>query len=375
MRYLFLRLFAAALVILGLAAAPAFAVPATVRIAGDQIGGSVVVNTPASPVTISDGACPGNSGSGALEAATGGNWDHERFISTIFGETHTYDNRDWWSFWVNGAFSQVGACDYIVQPGDELLFYVQKDDASFTGTIFPLYFVSVPATVTAGQPFTVRVMRHTSDGNTTTPAPIAGATVTDGAGASATTGADGSATLTLSTPGSAKLQASAPQSVSSPLATVLVNPAPVVAPGPAPDVPQTPAPVAPTAPSIAAPVVVDRTAPVALLTGQPNRRHFPHRHGPRELRGTVADEGGVKEVQLRLKRKRGKRCSVFSASRERFVKRSCRRGAPWFAAGSEAGWSYLLPKRLGRGLYQLQTRATDQAGNRSTNTSVRFRVR
>ena len=36
---------------------------------------------------------------------------------------------------------------------------------------------------------------------------------------------------------------------------------------------------------------------------------------------------------------------------------------------------YLLPKRLGRGLYQLQVRATDAAGNQSTNTSVRFRVR
>jgi hypothetical protein len=373
MRYLFLRLFAVASVTLGLAAAPALAVPATVRIAGDQIGGSIVVSTPASLVAISDGTCPAGSAAGALEVATAGNWDHERFINTIFGETHTYANRDWWAFWVNGQFSQLGACDYIVQPGDELLFYVQKDDANFTGTIYPLYFSSVPSAVAAGQPFTVRVVRNSTDGTTTTSTPIAGATVTDGAGASATTGADGTATLTLTAPGTAKLQASAPQSVSSPLATVTVNPAPAIAPPPEAAPPATPeTPPAVTQPSIAAPVV-DRTAPVALLSGV--RKHFRHGHGPRTLRGPVADASGIEQVQVRLKRKRGKRCSAFSASRERFVRRSCKRGAPWFDAGSDASWSYLLPKRLRRGLYQLQARATDQAGNRSTNASVRFRVR
>jgi hypothetical protein len=377
MRYLFLRLFAVALVTLGLAAAPALAVPTTVRIAGDDNIGSIVVNTAAAPVTMTDGGpCPGNSAFGALEVATAGNWDHQRFVSEILGESHTYAANDYWAFWINGAYSQIGACDYFVQPGDELLFYVQRDGPGFMGTIFPLYFASVPATVTAGQPFTVRVTRHTSDGTTTTPAPIAGATVTDGAGATATTGADGTATLTLTTPGTAKLQASAAQSVSSPLATVTVSPAPAAAPAPAPapDTPEAPAPVAPVAPPIAT-VVVDRTAPVATIAGVRSRQHFRHRRGPRELHGTVSDEGAIKQVQVRLKRKHRKRCSFYSASRERFVKRSCKRGARWFDVGSEAEWSYLLPKRLPRGLYQLQVRATDQAGNRSTNTSVRFRVR
>ncbi|MFN8201972.1 MAG: DUF4430 domain-containing protein [Solirubrobacteraceae bacterium] len=377
MRYTFLRLLVAVSVILGLAAAPALAVPATVRIAGDNNIGSIVVNTPAAPVTINDGACPGGSAAGALDAATAGNWDHQRYVQTILGETHAYANNDYWAFWVNGTYSLVGACDYTVQPGDELLFYVQRDGPGFVGTIYPLYFASVPATATAGQPITVRVVRNVTDGTTTTSTPVAGATVTDGAGASATTGADGTATLVLSTPGIAKLQASAPASVSSPLATVtvsaaLVAPAPTPTPEPAPPAPVTPPAI--TEPSIVAPVV-DRTAPVALIAGVRSRQHFRSGHGPRTLRGTIADAGAVKQVQLRLQRQRGQRCSVFDAARERFVKRSCQRAAPWFDAGSEAQWSYLLPRRLGRGLYQLQARATDQAGNRSTNASVRFRVR
>src|SRR5690606_5632581 len=125
MRYLFLRLLAATLVILGLAAAPALAVPTTVRIAGDDNIGSIVVNTPAAPVAIDDGACPGGSAAGALDVATAGGWDHQRYIQTILGETHEYADSDYWAFWVNGTFSLVGACDYIVQPGDELLFFVQ----------------------------------------------------------------------------------------------------------------------------------------------------------------------------------------------------------------------------------------------------------
>ena len=374
MRFRFLRLFAAALVTLGLAAAPALAVSTTVRIAGDTIGGSAVVNTPATAVPGM--RCPGSSGAGALDVATAGNWDRQEFVSTILGESHTYANSDYWAFWVNGSYSQVGACDYTVQAGDELLFYVQRDGPGFVGTVFPLYFSSVPSAVTAGVPFTVRVMRHASDGTTTTPTPIAGATVTDGAGATATTGADGTATLVLGTPGPAKLQATAPASVPTPLASVAVSGAPLSAPGPDPGAPPAPSePLAPVEPSGAAPAVVDRAAPVAVIAGVRHGQRFSRRGAPRELHGTVADGSAVKQVQLRLKRKRGTGCFSFSADRERFVRRSCRRGAAWFDAGDDASWSYLLPKRLGRGLYQLQVRATDAAGNQSTNTSVRFRVR
>ncbi|UGS35389.1 DUF4430 domain-containing protein [Capillimicrobium parvum] len=373
MRYRFLRLFAVALVTLGLAATPALAVSTTVRIAGDTIGGTAVVNTPSA--NVPGMRCAGSSAAGALDVATAGNWDRQEFVSTILGESHAYAHSDYWAFWVNGSYSQVGACDYTVQAGDELLFYVQRDGPGFVGTVFPLYFSSVPAAVTAGAPFTVRVVRHVSDGNTTTPTPIAGATVTDGAGATATTGADGTATLVLGTPGTAKLQATAPASVPTPLATVAVSAAPVTEPGPAPPAPPAPGePTPPAEPSTAAPPA-DRSAPLALIAGLRNGQHFSRRGAPRELHGTVADQGAVKQVQLRLERKRGKGCSSFSADRERFVKRSCGRGAAWFDAGDDASWSYLLPKRLGRGLYQLQVRATDAAGNRSTNASVRFRVR
>jgi hypothetical protein len=170
MRFRFLRLFAVALVTLGIAAAPALAVPATVRIVGDTVNSTTTVQTPAGDVFA---GCPGSSGGGALNVATNGNWDKQMYVSTILGETHDYSNSDYWAFWVNGAYSQVGACQYTVQAGDELLFYVQKDGPGFVGTIYPLYLSGVPSTATVGQPFTVTVRRHVSDGTTTTPTPIA----------------------------------------------------------------------------------------------------------------------------------------------------------------------------------------------------------
>ena len=46
-----------------------------------------------------------------------------------------------------------------------------------------------------------------------------------------------------------------------------------------------------------------------------------------------------------------------------------------FKVGDRAEWSYLLPSRLPRGRYVLDTYALDNAFNRSTTTRVRFRVR
>jgi hypothetical protein len=43
--------------------------------------------------------------------------------------------------------------------------------------------------------------------------------------------------------------------------------------------------------------------------------------------------------------------------------------------GDRADWSYLLPKRLGRGRYVLEAKAIDGAFNRGAPARARFRVK
>ncbi len=118
----------------------------------------------------------------------------------------------------------------------------------------------------------------------------------------------------------------------------------------------------------------DTKAPIATITGLRNREHFAKHKGPRELKGAVTDDGSLSAVQIRLKRKTHRHCFVFDGKDERFEKRHCSHDAPWFGVGTTADWSYLLPHKLRSGLYQLQVRATDAAGNQSWVRSLRFRV-
>jgi hypothetical protein len=373
------RLLAGILLVLAVSAPSAFATPATVRIEGNTMAGTVVVNTTGSGVP-GNATCQPNSAAEALDKATLGNWDRQTYVSTILGESHTYTHNDYWAFWINGSYSAVqGICDYIVQPGDEILLYPQVDGPGFQGTVFPLYFASVPAAVSAGVPYTVSVIKRVSDGTTTTSQPAVGVTVDDGT-STATTDANGQATLTTSTPGAFQLVAYGPNAVNSPRRTVTaVAPAAAAAPA-APTAPTPteapPAPVTPDTPPVVQPEpsVADTKAPIATIAGLRNRQHFRKGKGPRELKGSVADGGALKSVEVRLRRKAGKRCFAFNAKRERFTRTRCSRGAAWFSVGAQADWSYLLPARLRAGLYQLQVRATDAAGNQSSVQSLRFRV-
>ncbi len=370
MPHAFGRLVAGLILAFVLVTAPAGAATVTVRIEGNTVAGTTTVNTTGAGVP-GNAACKPHSAGEALELATAGNWDRQMYVETIHGESHTYAESDYWAFWVNGSYSTVGLCDYIVQPGDELLFYPQVDGPGFQGTVWPLYLTGVPAAVTAGQPYTVTVIERVSDGASTTSAPAVGATVSDGS-TTAVTGPDGRATLIApSGPGTIRLVATQASRVNSPRPQVaVVAPAPAPAPeGPAPD----PAPVVPS--PVESPAAVDTTPPVATISGLRNRQRFSRRRAPRELRGTVADEGAIASVELRLHRRHGRRCAAYDGATERFRRISCRREARWFRVGSSASWSYLLPRRLPSGLYQLQVRATDAAGNRSAIHSLRFRVR
>jgi hypothetical protein len=102
---------------------------------------------------------------------------------------------------------------------------------------------------------------------------------------------------------------------------------------------------------------------------------FSRRRAPRLLRGKVdADPSGLQGVKLRLTRRVGSKCAYFSGRREQFRPMRCGRGS-FFRIGDRADWSYLLPKRLGRGRYVLEAKAIDGAYNRGPVKRVRFRVR
>jgi Domain of unknown function (DUF4430) len=77
------------------------------------------------------GKCSGNSGAGALNAATHGRWTgkyyaslHDIFITSVLGVKPT--GSQYWSLYVNGKSASTGACGVKLHPGEKLLFKVVK---------------------------------------------------------------------------------------------------------------------------------------------------------------------------------------------------------------------------------------------------------
>jgi hypothetical protein len=355
---------AAGLVVL-VAAPAAFAGPTvTVRVEGQS--GTLLERTRVTlPDTPSAGnPCGADNAAAALDAGTHGNWDHASFTETILGETHQFDNSDYWAEWIKrggtGYKRGAGICSDTMGDGDELLMLVDvSPPPSFSPTVFPLDLEGVPAQVTQGDSITVTVVEYRSATGATgegTRTPVAGATVS-GAGATARSGPDGKATLRLDRPGSFALKAT--RQGDAPSAGELVS---VLVPGQAPTAPGSPA--------------ADDTVGPATTLGIKNGKVFSRRKAPRTLRGHVApDPSGLSGVKIRLLRKTGKKCAFFSGGRERWRRAHlCWHGA-FFKIGDRADWSYLLPKRLGRGRYRLEAYAIDGAINRGPIKRVGFRVR
>jgi hypothetical protein len=321
-------------------------------------------------VTLPDQASAGNpcgatNAAAALDAGTGGNWDHMSFTQTILGETHKFDASDYWAEWIDrGAGYKFGSgiCTDTMATGDELLMLVDvSPPPSFAATVFPLDLEGVPAQASRGDSVTVTVVEYrpaTGAPGEGTRTPVAGATIS-GAGATATSGADGKATLRLEQTGSFAIKAT--HQGNAPSAGELVS---VLAPGQA---------LTPAAQGGAG--GPDTAAPAIALTGLESGAVFSRKRAPRLLRGSVAtDPSGLLAVKLRLTRRVGKKCSYFSGSRETFRPMRCGRGS-FFKIGDSADWSYLLPKRLGRGRYVLEAKAVDGAYNRGAVTRTRFRVK
>ena len=398
-----------ALLILVLTATAASAATVTVRVEG-----ATKTLLPATKVTVPDSGqipdaengCTWGEHAGPLEAATQGNWSRATYVRMIMGEAYTDDanDRNGWYSWTGHKYGG-GICFTDVVEGAEILFTASRfDKDDYNPDDLPLYLRDVPARAEQGKPFTVAVEKAQPatgddiyyDVGSGERVPAEGVVVQIG-GAVARTGADGRATITVNETGQLNAQArtednGAGRSALSPIC-VSCDPA---------------KPVAGEQPAAAGPQCatngtdgfcgsVDRQAPKALVTGVREGQTFARGRGPRELTGRIGvltpfapraafdtlrpDPSGLQAVKLRLTRADGGRCSAWSGTKERFVKRRC--GAPhgwWFAIGDKADWSYLLPARLPRGRYVLDVNAIDKAYNRDDKrrrgeNRVVFRVR
>lgn len=365
----------AAGLLIALAAAPA-ARAADVTVRAESFAATVLPQTTVSntgPNALANGkSCPspiatGRTAAGALERATGGDWDGssfsfgltvERILSTDLG---AFGAPTFWNFDVDNSAQQVGICDVDPAAGDEILFYEACASASatacFTGTPLGL---TAPATATVGEPFTVSVVEFDDSRDPAPSAPAASATIAGG-GQSAETAANGTARFAFEQAGPVTLVATKGRQVRD-SATVDVRAVPAY-------------PIPSPAPTAAPPG--DTTAPVSRIRSPRDGRVFKRR-GPRQLRAAIAGTDGPAAVRLALTRRVGKRCTAFRGASERFTKARC--GAhPRFDVGPDRRLSFLLPSRLRKGKYVFDVIASDAAGNvealeRGRNRVV-FRVR
>ncbi len=350
-------------------AAPAAAAPTvTVRVEGQD--GTLLERTRVTlgPDPAPGNGCPGDSAAAAIEAATRGNWDRQTFTSTILGETHTFEDSDYWAEWLDkgtGGYKRGGGiCDDRLSENDEVLMLVDRSPApSYAPTVFPLDVEGLPATAERGSPVTVTVVEYRSatggagEGDRT---PVAGATVSGG-GATATTAADGTATLRFDQAGSFSVKASKAPDAPSAGEPITVT---------APPAGQPPAPAAPPAQGAAK----DTYLPVGRIAGIAEGARFAAGNGPRELKINASDPSGIAFVKLRLTHSDHGRCAYFSGRRETFRRMRCGRAVAAFNAGEAADFTYLLPEALGRGRYVLDVIAVDRAGNRDLLARGRSRV-
>jgi hypothetical protein len=344
-----------------LALAPTALAGPTVRVRVEAEGETILPQTTvtlSAPEPVSN--CPANSVAAAINLAVGGNWDHGEaagsggdFTETILGRTLSFENESsTWAEWVDYKWGG-GICTDLLSEGDEVLMIADHEPPPFAPTVLPLTLSEVPATVTAGQPFTVKVMAVRTPAGTFaepgqgTPEPVAGVTVSGG-GASATSGAGGTATLTLPAAGTFALRATGHGFAASAPATVAAQP-------------QGAAPCAACSPAIAAPYK-GAYALVAHLSSVANGRHYKRASAPRVLSGQVSSHSPVTSVSLALRRSYKGRCFSYDGVRERFTRARCGHATP-FRVSTAGGFSYLLPAALPRGRYVLDVTGTDAAGN------------
>ena len=344
-------------------AAPASAGPTvTVRVEG--AASTLLERTQVTlPDTGNSAVCNGTAGTvaQALDIATSGNWDRQPFAQTILGETHDFSDerllgaverqrrklrlqQDRGSVRSRDGGRRRGADPRRPQPR-----------ARLPPTAFPLGLRGLPAAVQAGTPVTAAVVRFALDGTASPVARRHG----ERRRRDRHHGAAGKATLTFAADRGRDRQGVRSRAVVSAGERITVSSTPV-APG---------RPAAPARTRRRA-----RTRPRRRRRSPASARATHAGAAPRELRGTVsADASGIKSVRLAVTRRGKAGCTAYDGVRERFKTHRCG-GWKSFRIGDRADWSYLLPKRLGRGRYTIRVIAIDKAGNDGA-TQTRIRVR
>jgi hypothetical protein len=355
------RLWALGVLVLLLSCAPALAAPATVdlRVEGSSqtlFEGAITTDGTNGGVNPS----PGPTMTAALDdadRASGFTWDgtydsgfDDFFISRIGPDTNTGAPafQPYWGLFLNWVATSVGGCQQRVQAGDRVQFLY----SSFGQPLLEL--TGAPAKAATGEAFTVDVRQHDGNGASV---PAAGASVAGG-----TTGGDGSAQVSFDSSGVKRLKATRSDAVRSNAAEVCVY-----APGTSEC--DTFVPTTPAAGEVLS--AGDSRAPLARIGSLRNGARY--RRGPRLLRGTVDEDRDLFQVYFRLRRTDPGGCRWFSGKRETFTNAGTCRSARFTRVGDDPAWSYLLPERLGPGLYLLEVKALDKAFN-AGRAQLRFRV-
>jgi hypothetical protein len=366
----------------GLGAGSASAANVTVEIEGaTQVVAPKAVQTPASVTKDGTDSCAGNTVAGALEAATAGNWTGAYSygtysVDTVLGETHLFGSGAYWAFYVNGNYSNAGACGVQVQDNDKILIYASDDSfIDGSGGFDEPVLLTAPADAKPGVPFPVSVKDAVTEFDpsytgTTHFDPSAGTTVTGGT-AAATTGADGTAQVTVAG-GPYVLVAKKGNRAPAEIAGCATTGSDgfcgtTVKPGAPPAAPAPPAACV-TNGHDGFCGTADKVAANAAITGIAEGNKYKKGAGPRELTGKVAADGsGLSDVRLRLTRNDGGKCATYDGKTEKFktIKKCGATHGVWFSAGANPDFTYLLPSKLGRGRYVLDVEVVDKAGNKT----------
>ncbi len=349
----------------------------TVRVEGatKTLVPSTEVTTTTEPVVNSGSpsadSCPGTSGLGALQLATGGNWEGTWYggevkegtfeglgysVETIAGESYPFSGGSYWDFWINDKpEEEYGLCSAEMQTGDQvLLFPCHYEEGKECPN--PLA-IEAPASANVDEPVSVTVKRYNAKGEAS---PANGATVT-GASTAATTDSGGHATVSFSSAGEVTLQASASESVRDETTICVHNGNDGTCGTSAPSSSTTTSSGTTHTQSVGSQPAEVVTAKIA---GVKNGHVYSRRAAPRLLKGSVTVPAGglLQKVQISLKRRYRGHCYGFDGSSVRFVAIKCGRAAAFFSVGTKASFSYLLPARLPRGLYTFDIEAVNSAG-------------
>jgi hypothetical protein len=335
---------------------------------------ATLVTTTTTPV-VKDGnsadSCPGTSALGALELATAGNWNgpwsakyNQYSISSIASETHEFEEGTpanyYWSFWLNNKFSELGACETELQPGDQVLFFPSCFGVSCpTPEPTPLA-IEAPATANSGEAVAVTVVQYNAQGEAK---PAVGANV-GGGGTGSVTDSQGHATLKFFGDAIVTLRVSGAESTPAirTETTICVHEGNDGACGTPSSSKGVPFPT-PASSYIPAKPYTGPYALVARVGGVLDGHVYPRRRAPRVLSGRAISKAAVTSISIRLRRTYKGHCWAYNGARERLQRVHCRRGGYFKVGSGGSSFSYLLPSRLPAGRYVFDIEASDSAGN------------